>query len=229
MKLKKIVVLVVAIMLASFVYAQHTTEVVETNGSFGNEAHPALATKVLFTDAKTVTNEFMSMIKSYKPENMSVKKGLLFFDNVVIPTISENAIDVFATVHQDKGSDVVDLVVAFSIGGNLYITSTQSPSQYQVAYTMIRTFANDLTEKNHAAMLKVAEKVLSKEEKKLESLEKKDASYQKSIEKAHKDIAKIEKGIAKDESKQNDVKSDIEKQRMVVREKKDAYKRIERM
>lgn len=217
-----------ALVCATMIYAQRI-DVTETNGTFGKETHPALATKVLFTDAKTVTKEFVNLIKGYKPENLTVKKGVIFADNALVPTLSENVIDIFATISQQKGSDVVDLVVAFYIGGNIYVTSSQAPSQYPTAYEMIKNFANNLTEKNHAAMLKTAGKVLAKEEKKLASLEKKDASYQKSIDSDKKSIEKLQKNISKNESKQANVKSDIDNQRVVVREKKDAYKRIEKL
>lgn len=220
--------MIAAMVCATMIYAQRT-DVTEINGTFGKETHPALATKVLFTDAKTVTKEFVNLIKGYKPENLTVKKGLIFADNAMVPTLSENAIDIFATISQQKGSDEVDLVVALYIGGNIYITSSQAPSQYPTAYEMIKNFANDLTEKNHAAMLKTAGKVLAKEEKKLASLEKKDASYQKSIDSDKKSIEKLQKSISKNESKQAEVKNGIDNQRVVVREKKDAYKRIEKL
>ena len=214
--------------MTMFVYAQRV-DVVEVNEIYGKETHPALATQVMFTDAKTVMKEFTSYIKNYKPESLSSKKGMLFADNVIIPELSENAIDVYANVKQKKGDDVVDLVVSFSIGGNLHITSTQAPTQYPTAYNMLKTFANDLTQKNHNAMLKTAEKALSKEEKKMASYEKKDAKLQKSIDSYKKDIAKLEKKMSKAESQKEDVNKKMDDQRVVVREKKDVYKKIENL
>ncbi len=225
--MKKLILLVAFFICATAVYSQRI-DVVETSGVFGKVSYPALATKVLFSDEKTVTKEFSSLLKSYNPEDLTNKKGVIFADNLIVPSISENSIDIYATVKEDKLTGAVDLVVAFSIGGNIYITSSQSPTQYQTAHNLLKIFANNLTEKNHASMLKNAEKVLSKEEKKLASLEKKHASYQKSIDSAREDISKIEKSISKNESKQNDLKADIEKQRNLVREKKDAYKKIEK-
>ena len=228
MNMKKFFAIAAIMFLSVIVYAQRV-DVVEVNEIFGKETHPALATQVMFTDAKTVMKEFTSFIKNYKPESLSSKKGMLFADNVVIPEISENAIDVYANIKQKKGSDVVDLVVAFCIGGNMHVTSSQAPTQYPAAYNMLKTFANDLTNKNHNAMLKTAEKALSKEEKKMASYEKKDAKLQKSIESYKKDIAKLEKKMSKAESQKEEVNKKMDDQRVVVREKKDVYKKIENL
>ena len=147
---------------------------------------------VLFTDAKSVIKEFTTMLKSYNPETLEVKKNLITVDNVIIPAISENPIDIFANITQSKGTDVVNMAVAFSLGANVYITSSQAPSMFPTASNIIKVFANDLTAKNRDAILNKLGKELDKEEKKLASNEKKAAGYQKSIDGYQKNLDKAE-------------------------------------
>ena len=97
--------------LSVIVYAQRV-DVVETTGVFVKSSYPSMATKVMFSDAKTVIKEFTNMMKGYNPETLTAKKNLITIDNVIIPAISENPIDVFANISQSKGSSDVNVVVA---------------------------------------------------------------------------------------------------------------------
>ncbi|MCF0207639.1 MAG: hypothetical protein HUK15_09445 [Bacteroidales bacterium] len=228
MKTNKLLLLTVLMTLASISFAQRA-DVTEINGTFGKEAHPALATKVMFSDAKTVTKEFLNLLKTYNPLSITNKKGLIFADDARIPALSDNPVDVYATINQPKGIEDVEVVVSFYLGGNVYISSSVAPTQYQTAYGMIKTFANNLTEANHNSLLQAAGKALDKEEKKLASLEKKNASYQKTIDSCNESIKKIEQKRDKAHDKQKDMKEDLEKQRAEVYKKRDAYKKIEKL
>ena len=189
--MKKFFVFAAALVISAVIYAQRV-DVVETTAVFDKKSYPAMATKVMFSDAKSVVKEFTEMIKAYNPETMTVKKNIIKVDNVIIPAINENAIDLFASVNQPKGSDVVDLAVVFSIGSDIYITSSQAPTMYPTASNMLKVFANDLTAKYRDAILGKLGKELGKEEKKLASYEKKAAGYQKSIDGYQKNLDKAE-------------------------------------
>lgn len=189
--MKKFFVIAAIMFLSVIVYAQRV-DVVETTGVFGKASYPSMATKVMFSDAKTVIKEFTNMMKGYNPETLTAKKNLITIDNVIIPAISENPIDVFANISQSKGSTDVSLVVAFSLGANAFITSSQAPALYPTASNMLKVFANDLTAKNREAILGKLGKEMSKEEKKLASYEKKAAGYQKSIDGYQKNLDKAE-------------------------------------
>ena len=86
----------------------------------------------------------------------------------------------------------MNMAVAFSLGANVYITSSQAPSMFPTASNIIKVFANDLTAKNRDAILNKLGKELDKEEKKLASNEKKAAGYQKSIDGYQKNLDKAE-------------------------------------
>ncbi|MBQ1732579.1 MAG: hypothetical protein II037_10250, partial [Bacteroidales bacterium] len=215
--MKRFLMIVVALVLSAAIYAQRV-DVVETTGVFGKASYPSMATKVMFSDAKTVIKEFTNMMKGYNPETLTAKKNLITIDNVIIPAISENPIDVFANISQSKGSTDVNVVVAFSLGANAFITSSQAPALYPTASNMLKVFANDLTAKNRDAILAKLGKEVSKEEKKLASSEKKAAGYQKSIDGYQKNLDKAEQKKKEANDNIQSTNSKIETSEQLIKE-----------
>ena len=213
----RFLMIVVALVLSAAIYAQRV-DVVETTGVFGKASYPSMATKVMFTDAKTVIKEFTNMMKGYNPETLTAKKNLITIDNVIIPAISENPIDVFANISQSKGSTDVNVVVAFSLGANAFITSSQAPALYPTASNMLKVFANDLTAKNRDAILSKLGKEMSKEEKKLASYEKKAAGYQKSLDSYNKNLDKAQQKNREATTNIEDTKVKIETSNNLIKE-----------
>lgn len=208
--------IVVALVLSAAIYAQRV-DVVETTGVFGKASYPSMATKVMFSDAKTVIKEFTNMMKGYNPETLTAKKNLITIDNVIIPAISENPIDVFANISQSKGSTDVNVVVAFLLA-NAFITSSQAPALYPTASNMLKVFANDLTAKNRDAILSKLGKEMSKEEKKLASYEKKAAGYQKSLDSYNKNLDKAQQKNREATTNIEDTKVKIETSNNLIKE-----------
>ena len=215
--MKRFLMIVVALVLSAAIYAQRV-DVVETTGVFGKASYPSMATKVMFSDAKTVIKEFTNMMKGYNPETLTAKKNLITIDNVIIPAISENPIDVFANISQSKGSTDVNVVVAFSLGANAFITSSQAPALYPTASNMLKVFANDLTAKNRDAILSKLGKEMSKEEKKLASYEKKAAGYQKSLDSYNKNLDKAQQKNREATTNIEDTKVKIETSNNLIKE-----------
>ena len=215
--MKRFLMIVVALVLSAAIYAQRV-DVVETTGVFGKASYPSMATKVMFSDAKTVIKEFTNMMKGYNPETLTAKKNLITIDNVIIPAISENPIDVFANISQSKGSTDVNVVVAFSLGANAFITSSQAPALYPTASNMLKVFANDLTAKNRDAILSKLGKEMSKEEKKLASYEKKAAGYQKSLDSYNKNLDKAQQKNREATTSIEDTKVKIETSNNLIKE-----------
>lgn len=215
--MKRFLLIVAALVISAAIYAQRV-DVVETTGVFGKASYPSMATKVMFSDAKTVIKEFTNMMKGYNPETLTAKKNLITIDNVIIPAISENPIDVFANISQSKGSTDVNVVVAFSLGANAFITSSQAPALYPTASNMLKVFANDLTAKNRDAILSKLGKEMSKEEKKLASYEKKAASYQKSLDSYNKNLDKAQQKNREATTSIEDTKVKIETSNNLIKE-----------
>ena len=215
--MKRFLMIVVALVLSAAIYAQRV-DVEETTGVFGKASYPSMATKVMFSDAKTVIKEFTNMMNGYNPETLTAKKNLITIDNVIIPAISENPIDVFANISQSKGSTDVNVVVAFSLGANAFITSSQAPALYPTASNMLKVFANDLTAKNRDAILSKLGKEMSKEEKKLASYEKKAAGYQKSLDSYNKNLDKAQQKNREATTNIEDTKVMIETSNNLIKE-----------
>ena len=215
--MKRFLLIVAALVISAAIYAQRV-DVVETTGVFGKASYPSMATKVMFSDAKTVIKEFTNMMKAYNPETLTAKKNLITIDNVIIPAISENPIDVFANISQSKGSTDVNVVVAFSLGANAFITSSQAPALYPTASNMLKVFANDLTAKNRDAILSKLGKEMSKEEKKLASYEKKAAGYQKSLDSYNKNLDKAQQKNREATTNIEDTKVKIETSNNLIKE-----------
>ena len=196
--MKKLAFVLVALFLTSALFSQKIT-VQETTAKFHKDNRNALSVIVHYTDAKTGEKELKSLLKSYKGK-VSSKKGVLFGDDLIISTISENTIDVYGAVKEFKNGEV-ELNVAFDLGG-AYLTSGTHPEQYARASDIVKNFAFSLSEQAFAKIVKAEEKELDKFTKDYakvvgskESLEKDNKDYKKQIEKYEKEIEKLTKEI----------------------------------
>ncbi|PLX09580.1 MAG: hypothetical protein C0596_03375 [Marinilabiliales bacterium] len=194
----KNIAFIIMLFVATGLFAQKIT-VQETNGKFLKENHNALLTTVYYSTAEDVEKELKSLFKSYKGK-VKTKKGVILGDDLVISSVSENTIDVFATVKQLKDGEV-EVLVAFYIGG-ADLSSSAHPDQYPRAQEIIKNFALNLTEQSFAEIVKEEEKELEKFTKDYEKvvenkegLEKDNEDYKKQIEQNEKEIEKLTKEI----------------------------------
>ncbi|HNQ67889.1 MAG TPA: hypothetical protein PKN32_05900 [Bacteroidales bacterium] len=196
--MKKICLLFAFAIVGITVFSQRI-EVKETTGQFRSGNKNSIVTTVYHSDIKTVTKEFTSLLKSYKGK-VSSKKGEIFGDNLMITSISNNTIDVYAIIKETKDGDV-EITAAFDLGGAC-ISSSQNSEQYGRATDIIREFALKLTEKGYADFLKSEEKKLKESQKEFEKmvdlkkdLTKDNEDYKKKIEQNEKEIEKLTKDI----------------------------------
>ena len=217
LKMKKFFVIAVALLMSVAIRAQRL-DVEETTAVIGGASYPAMVTKVMFADSKTVIKEFTNLIKTYNPKSLVIKKNVITADSLIISTVSQEPINMFASITQTKGSDIVDVAVAFSLGPNVYITSSQAPSMYPSASNLLKNFANGLTAKNREAILSKLGKELDKEEKKLASYEKKSASYQKSIDSYQKNLDKAQQKNREATTNIEDTKAKMETSENLIKE-----------
>ncbi len=190
-------------------------ETKETNGRFGKESKNAIQTTIFYSDIKTVEKEMIKLMKSYKGK-VSKKKGIIFGDDLVIPTISSNTIDMYISLTDQKDGGV-EVLAAFDLGG-AYLNSSMHPDQFQRASSMIRDFAFSLTEKSYAGIVKAEEKKLKDAEKdfeklksKKESLIKENEDYKARIQKNEKEIENLSKEIDDKESSLKEMQKEFEK------------------
>ncbi|MDD3740731.1 MAG: hypothetical protein PHH30_05765 [Bacteroidales bacterium] len=215
--MKKIFLLFAFAIIATGVYSQRV-EVKENTGQFRSGNKNSFVTTVYHSDIKTVTKEFTSLLKGYKGK-VSSKKGEIFGDNLMITSISNNTIDVYAIIKETKDGDV-EVTAAFDLGGACISSSTNS-EQFGRASDIMREFALELTEKGYANFLKSEEKVLKESQKEYEKmvdlkkdLTKDNEDYKKKIEQNEKEIDKLTK--------------DIEDKGKEVKEKEESYNNLKK-
>jgi Skp family chaperone for outer membrane proteins len=155
--MKKLVLIFAFALIAAGVYSQKI-EAKETSGKFGKENHNGITTTVYYSDVKTVEKELNNLLKDYKGKTSS-KKDVIFGDDMIITSISNNAIDAYATVTEGKDG-AVEVVIAFDLGG-AYLSSSMHPEQFTRAQEIMRQFALSITEKAYADFLKDEEKKLN--------------------------------------------------------------------
>ncbi len=213
----KNIALILMLFAATGLFAQKIT-VQETNGKFQKDNRSALMTTVYYSTAEDVEKELKSLFKSYKGK-VKTKKGVIIGDDLVISSVSENTIDVYATVKQLKDGEV-EVLVAFDLGG-ANLTSSAHPDKFPRAQDIIRNFALNLTEQSFAEIVKDEEKELEKFNKDYEKvvgnkegLEKDNEDYKKQIEDNEKDIEKLTK--------------DIETMSAELKEKQDAFEKLKK-
>jgi len=215
--MKKIALILIAMFLTIAMFSQKIT-VQETTAKFHKDNRNALSVMVHYSDAKTVEKELKSLLKSYKGK-VKTKKGVIFGDDLIISTISENTIDVYATAKEFKNGEV-EVNVSFDLGG-AYLTSNTHPEQYARASDIVKNFAFGLTEQAFAEIVKNEEKELdkaNKEYKKVvqnkEDLEKDNKDYKKQIEKNEKEIGNLTK--------------EMESHSVKLKEKQDAFDKLKK-
>jgi hypothetical protein len=213
--MKKLVLIFAFALIAAGVYSQKI-EAKETSGKFGKDNHNAITTTVYHSDVKNVEKEFNNLLKDYKGKTSS-KKDVIFGDDLLITTISNNTIDVYATVTEGKDGEV-EVVAAFDLGG-AYLSSSMHPDQFTRAQQIMREFALGITEKAYAEFLK-------EEEKKLNETVK---DYEKTVstkEGLIKDNEDYKKRIEENETEIENLTKSIEEQGAVVKEQQDAFEKL---
>ncbi len=210
----KNIAFLIMLFAATGLFAQKIT-VQETSGKFDKENRNALMTTAYYTDADNVEKELKSLFKSYKGK-VKTKKGVISGDDLVISSISENTIDVYATVKDVKDGEV-EILVAFDLGG-AYLTSGAHADQFNRAQDIVRNFALNITEQSFAEIVKDEEKELEKFTKDYEKvietkegLAKDNEDYKKQIEENEKEIENLTKDIETKSAELKEMQDEFEK------------------
>jgi septal ring factor EnvC (AmiA/AmiB activator) len=221
MKKYFICVFIVSVVLQA-AYSQ-TVNVVEVSADFSNGRSNAIETKILKSDSKTVEKAWSKLMKDYDAKVSSKKE--IFADDALIKSISDNTIDVYAIVKQERKSEDVQLIVSFDLGG-AYLSSSQHPAQYNAAVKIIQDFAIQLITEAYNEMISNEEKELDNIVKDRDRV-KKDKEY---LEKQNEDyLDKIEKNKNEIEEKEKELKeknSEIEEKSKEIEQIKDEAKKI---
>ena len=152
--------------------------------------------------------------KKNKGKYVTEKKNPeIFLDNVTLPLVSANTVDIYVTITPlDKGSKM-DMFVDL---GGAFISSSAYGQQYTGMEAAIKKFANDLAIDATKDQLKSEEKVLKDLNGDLKDLTKKKEDYIKDIEKAKKEIQDREADIQKNDADQAAKQQQISIQQQII-------------
>ncbi len=194
--MKKILLSVIAGAVAISAFAQNM-EVKETSYEFNNSNRPALSIDIPMVSSKTVEKEWKHFMKEYKPESFKNKK-VMFADNVLVPGVSSNTVDIYAKTEEQK--DVTTLFVTVDMGG-AYL-SAEHGEKLVTMKSMIKNFAVGIVKDIYKEKIEDQEKIvgsLTKDVEKAtnnkESLEKDIKSYEEKIEDNKQEIKELNKTI----------------------------------
>ncbi len=213
--MKKINSLLIFLLLCSICEAQ-TIKVTESNEKIGDGIHPSFVSYVYECKAEDVEREWKSNMKDFKSEKVSGKDGV-FADNIVIPSITDGTIDVYARAEKIKDNEV-KLIVAFNMGGAYISSGFNNKLAYDAASKMVSDFARKITKEAVGDKLKNAQKAFDKLKEQQKELEEKNSDLNKDIENYKSKIRKAEEDIANNKNDQEKKKSEIDTQRKIVDE-----------
>ena len=193
-----------------------TIKVVESTERFDDGTRPALVVYVYECKVDDVEKEWKSLMKDFKSEKISSKDGIIA-DNIVIPSITDGSIDVYARAEKIN-ENASKLMVAFDLGGAYLSSSLNNPIAYEAASKLIVDFARKTSKNGIAEKLKEAQKAMDKLKEQQKELEEKNSDLKKDIENYKEKIHKAEEDIADNKNNQEKKKAEIEAQRKVVDE-----------
>ncbi len=213
--MKKITQTTLALLVSLNGFAQ-SIKVSESSEKIGDGIHPAFVTTLMECKADDAEKEWKSLMKDFKSEKISTKDGV-FADNIIIPSITDGTIDVYARAEKVKDNEC-RLIVAFDMGGAYLSNSLNNPAVYEAATKLVAEFALKTTKAAFAELLKEAQKSLDKLKDQQKELEGKNSDLLKDIENYKSKISKAESDISDNKSDQSKKKAEIESQRKVVDE-----------
>jgi len=151
------------------------------------------------------SDDLKDVMKAFKKEAekdagvVSEKKGELFLDNTIIKAISEDKIDVYATV--EKGKDGTSkLIACFEINNEYIIPKSKA---YKNAEKFMEKLATEIS-------IIVLGKELKKEEGNLNDIKDKITKKKEKNQDLEADIKKRENNIESDKKEMKDVSSELD-------------------
>lgn len=172
---------------------------------------PAYIVSLHETDENYVGKELKSILKD-RAEKVSSKK-LWFIDNARIGEIAMDTLDIHATLDQMKGTDIVDIYVAFNLNDTFI---TDDHAKHEATHKFVYDFALRTYKKVVEAQVADAGKALEKAEKEHLDLIQEKEKLEKSIDKNTDRIANAESDERKNSRELEQIRGNIEVKREVM-------------
>jgi len=186
--MKNLIILI--LLFATTVISAQEIKVKSIKYKFNSGEKDALEVNIHSDDLKDVMKAFKK--EAEKDAGTIVeKKGEVFLDNTIIKSISDDKIDVFATVKKDKDG-TSKLIACFEINNEYVVPKSK---EYKKASKFMISIASQIS-------IIVLEKELEKEQKNLQNIMDK-------IKDKNNKIADLEEDIKKRESRIEDNKNEL--------------------
>ncbi len=217
--LKSIVLLLIT---TSTLFAQETIVIKEVTQTMTKGDNPGLQSTFKSTTTKDIEAAIKSFLSTYKTNIVAseTNKSELIADDVMIPSISDNTIDIHYQMLQ-AGTDVV-LTTYYNLGG-IWASSTKTPDKYTKVYDLSNKLAGKIMAMSMQKSIDDAGNKVKGLESELKGLESDKTKLANEIESAKKTIANSEKAIAENTSDLTNLKkaetekvTDIEKEKAAL-------------
>ena len=188
---------IIATLLTFSIYSQdiNIMEGTKTMKEGSYKAYSVELNEISASDAEDAWKDFMEQYKSKTSKDKKAK--LLFSDNVQLPTVSSNPVDVYTMVNNDGRNGSV--VIIWFDTGNGYVNSIDMEPQSQTAKSIVYEYAFAVKKKAADQELKKEENALSDIINDLQKLNEKNSNLAKDISKAQDQIKKLEKELEQNE------------------------------
>ncbi len=141
------------------------------------------------------------------------KDGEVRAIDMLIPSISSNLIDVYTTFEEKNNGTQISSF--YDLGDGTYLTKGDSPTKYEIATGMFKTYGKDGTIAVINEEVKMEEKNLKSLEKEQKSLIKEKGSLERKIE---NNLKAIEKMKAEIEQAEKDIETNLVEQKRMIQE-----------
>lgn len=198
--MKKLLVLfLVFLSITSSIQAQGNVELKEVKQSMSKGDNNGLQATYKNVLIKDVDNTIRQFLAPYKPSFVYAEsnKNELIADDVMIPSINDNAIDIHYQMVQN-GTDVL-LTMFYNLGG-VWASSTATPAKYSTIYTLSNRLHGKLLALGMEPEVNAASEKVKAISSELKTLEQTSAKLSNEIESAKKTITTSEKAISENNS-----------------------------
>ena len=199
-------------------------EVSEGSKSMVEGTYNAYSVRLDNVEEDEAEDMWKDFVKEFKAKVKKDKKAKIYFsDNVQMPTISSNPVDVYASITESKGKHTT-VSVWFDTGSG-YVNSIDMEAQSDIAMDLVAEYGTKVMRKHSEKNQKRAEELLKDFKGVAKKLEDKNKDLRKDIAKAKEEILKWEKELDQNEDDIKKNAKDVEKQEGAVSEAKETTRK----
>lgn len=215
--MKNLLIVTVLMISAFSMHAQ--VKVSEGSKSMVEGTYNAYSVTLVNVEQDEAEDMWKDFMKEFKAKVKKDKKAKIHFsNNVQMPTISSNPVDIYANF--SAGKDFSTTVSVWFDTGSGYVNSIDMAAQSETANGLIAEYGTKVMRKHSEEMQKKEEKMLKDFIGDAKKLEDKNKDLRNDIAKAKENILKWEKELDQNEDDIKKKAKDIEKQEEVVSEAK---------